>query len=377
MRIKKIQVSAIRLFLPKPMFTAYGSFSYQDLLLLRLVTTEGLVGFGEVPCGGTLNYGGFSVESVGWDVLNNYAKRIVGRDFENPLDNLALLERPISRSQEEREISSKAPLDLALFDLEGKFYSSPVYELLGKETRDQLQVGHIVASETSQEIITEIQEYFRKGSGNFKIKLSGHLSQDKSKIETIRSNFGDKLVLWVDANEQWSSEQTIEWYRSLGSAYIDYLEQPVPGWDVEGLAKVRKEINPTKIIADQSIFSLHDAVKVLQQKAADVLTLKVMRLGISKSMKIANLAASQGIDCKIGAGGEGAIGGAATIHMAKVLPNLADCNELSFPRYLNLAFSGLIPANENGTAWTVKKQSGLGVEPTNELQEKLIGNISE
>jgi len=359
------------------MFTAYGSFSHQDILLVRIFTRDSLTGIGEVPAGGTLNYGGFNPESVGADILNTYAKRIVGKEFERALDLIGLLDKPISRSQEEREISSRAPLDLALYDLQGKIESAPVSDILGRIIRGGLEVGYIASSETPEGLVEEVQENFKRGFKSFKIKLTGDRARDKLIVEMVRSNFGDKITVWADANEQWTPEEAIDWCRSLGSSSVDYMEQPVPGWDVEGLAKVRSETKPTKIIADQAVFSVYDAEKILRSRAADVLTLKAMRLGITNAVRVAKLAREHGIDCKVGAGGEGAVGGAAMIHHAMVVTNLADCNELSFPRYSNLPFDGLLPIDRNGAIWTVKRSPGLGVEPREELVERPIGAVSE
>ncbi len=371
MKIDRIQISSLTLQLGRPMSTAYGVFSSQDILLVRLYANNGLCGFGEVPVGGTMNYGGFSRESVATDIAG-HAKRFIDREFAKPLELLDALDRPISRSQEEREISSKAPLDMAIHDLQGKVDSKPLFELFGSARRNELEVGHILSAESPSDMAEEASNYFRGGCGSFKVKLSGNLAENRMRIECIRQTVGDRVVLWADANEQWSADETIRWCRSLGDNRIDYIEQPVPGWDLEGLAKVRTEIQPTKVIADQSAYSIHDAKKIVKMKAADIITIKTMRLGASKAARVAEICAENDVGCKIGAGGEGAIGAAVAIHVSRIAPTLADCNELSFPRYASVPFEGLGHGTRREWTWKVEPGPGLGVAPKSTCRDEPV-----
>ncbi len=373
MKIDRIEISKITLNLDKPVSTAYGSFSTQDLVIVKLRTSDGLWGYGEVPASGTLNYGGFSPESVASDIANSYANRLVGTEFDQPLDLLRFLERPVSRSQEEREISSRAPVDMAVFDIQGKLNSKPVSELLGKRCRDELEVGHILSAESPESMAEEAATASLRGCRSLKAKLSGEPSEDRKRVQTIRSSVGDQAILWVDPNEQWSVNECATWCKSLNEdCRVDYVEQPIPGWDFEGLAKLRKEIQPVRVIADQSVYSVHDAERIVALKAADVITIKTMRLGISKAAKVAEISAKAGLGCKIGAGGEGPVGGAAAICISQIATNLADCNELSFPRYRELPFEGLIQGSRGEWTWKVEEAPGLGVKPKRAFKETLL-----
>jgi L-alanine-DL-glutamate epimerase-like enolase superfamily enzyme len=75
---------------------------------------------------------------------------------------------------------------------------------------------------------------------------------------------------------------------------IEYVEQPVPADDIEGLAKVRSSV-PVPVAADEALSSLEDLERLMNAGAADIFILKAARLGGLKStLDLANLALKKG-----------------------------------------------------------------------------------
>ena len=109
---------------------------------------------------------------------------------------------------------------------------------------------------------------------------------------------------------------------------LQWIEQPLPDWDIEGLAMLA-QVLWTPIALDESIYTVHDVYRIAKAKAADVINIKVSKCGgITPSLKIANAAASMGIPCFLGGCIETGVGTAAALHFAACAPNLFPAVEL-------------------------------------------------
>ena len=97
---------------------------------------------------------------------------------------------------------------------------------------------------------------------------------------------------------------------------IELVEQPVLANDLEGLKYVTQNVN-TPILADESVFSPSDAVKIIQNRAADLINIKLMKTGgIHNALKICSVAEIYGVECMIGCMLESKLSVSAAVHLA-------------------------------------------------------------
>ncbi|MEM1554519.1 MAG: enolase C-terminal domain-like protein [Thermoproteota archaeon] len=111
---------------------------------------------------------------------------------------------------------------------------------------------------------------------------------------------------------------------------VSFVEQPVKAEDIEGLVMVRRSTG-IPVMADESIHSPSDVLKLAQKEAVDLINIKLMKSGgILKTRKISDVAESAGIKCMVGCMGESGVGIAAGTHLAAGLKNIAyadlDCD---------------------------------------------------
>ena len=109
----------------------------------------------------------------------------------------------------------------------------------------------------------------------------------------------------IDANQAWSVERSLEIIKALAPLNIALIEQPISGDDIEGL-KIITEQSPIPILADETVFSLDDAKRVISQKAAHLINIKLMKCGgISKAIEIIEYCQSKNMKCMMGSMLEG------------------------------------------------------------------------
>jgi L-alanine-DL-glutamate epimerase-like enolase superfamily enzyme len=81
---------------------------------------------------------------------------------------------------------------------------------------------------------------------------------------------------------------------------LELLEQPVKAADISGLKYVTDRVN-TPVMADESVFSPSQVMDLIQQRAADIINIKLMKTGgLSNAIRIADIAGIYGVPCMIG-----------------------------------------------------------------------------
>ena len=122
----------------------------------------------------------------------------------------------------------------------------------------------------------------------------------------------------IDANQAWSPKQAIKLLNQMQDKGLDieFVEQPVKAHDFEGLQYVTQR-SYVPVLADESVFSPEDALKIMQMSAADMVNIKLMKFsGLYNALKIASAAEVYGVECMIGCMLEAKISVNAAVHLA-------------------------------------------------------------
>ncbi len=133
---------------------------------------------------------------------------------------------------------------------------------------------------------------------------------------------GDSVGLRIDANQGWSREEAVYALDRMDDLDLQFVEQPLAAWDLEGLAIVRRA--GISVMADESVFTPQDALRVIRERAADYINIKFMKSGgLANACRIANLAQAGGVRCMIGGMIETNPSATAAVHFAMAKQNVA------------------------------------------------------
>jgi L-alanine-DL-glutamate epimerase-like enolase superfamily enzyme len=195
------------------------------------------------------------------------------------------------------------------------------------------------------------------------VVVGRNAEEDIERIRLIREAVGPDVCLMVDANGMWSPSTAIKILRKMQSYEVTYAEQPVPLDDIRGSAAVKKAVYPdTLIVADQGVHTPHDVQRIIDEEAADVICIKLVRTGLTKGKTMAVLANLAGIPISLGSHTESGVGSAACLQYAAAVKNLdTRLSELSLKRFENPLATGL-ESDEIGRVWRIPDRPGLGVE---------------
>jgi muconate cycloisomerase len=149
-----------------------------------------------------------------------------------------------------------------------------------------------------------------------KVKVGMAPETDIARVRAVREAIGPAVRLGVDANGGWPVDVAVETIRRMREYDIFFAEQPVAPRDLAGMAEVTRSLD-LPVIADESVFTLADALAVIRENAADVISVYVGKGGgIATARKIAAAAEAAGLTSTVGSNLEMGVASAAMIHLA-------------------------------------------------------------
>jgi L-Ala-D/L-Glu epimerase len=212
--------------------------------------------------------------------------------------------------------AARAALDIALHDVFTKFLGVPLVKFLGQKI-STMPTSNTIGIKNVEETLKEAGEYIRAGFKVLKVKLGRDLSEDIERLVKLRENFGNSVVIRIDANQGYTVDQTIEFYKKTTHLNIELIEQPLPAKAVKEMKALPDEIK-MKIAADESLISPKDALELVKPpRASAIFNIKLMKCGgVSQGLKIADIALQEGVDLFWGCNDESIVSITAALHAA-------------------------------------------------------------
>lgn len=311
MRITKIETIPVQVPI-RPEFRIRGSLGFHTespFLLLRVYTDDDLIGLGEVSC--TPVWSGEDQLTAAHIIAGFLEPAVIGEDPRDIERLTVKLRRAVAGNP-----FTKSGLEIALWDILGKSAGLPVYRLLGGKVRDTVPIKMSVSGAEPERAAQLAEWALEQGLTALKVKVGIEHGGDLVRVKAVRAAIGPTVRLGVDANGGWSPRVAIQTIRRMvDECGIYFAEQPVAPLDVQWMADVRRNI-PIPVMADESCYTLQDAMALARANAADVLSVYVGKGGIGPARKIAAVAEAAGLTCTVGSNLELGVASAAMAHLA-------------------------------------------------------------
>ncbi|MFT8895775.1 MAG: enolase C-terminal domain-like protein [Acetobacter sp.] len=290
-----------------------------NFVLVRIETEDGIIGYGEATplpdWGGDFSrHAGETIGTVITMVRDVLGPALIGHDVTAVTQAAAIMDRVAVGN-----VYAKCAVSIALYDAWGKSVGLPVYKLLGGAVRECVPVAHMVGLMPEREALEEAILAVEDGIRALQIKGGVDAERDIRLVTALRKQFGDGVALRLDANQGYGHvKKALSVVRRLVDAGVNLIEQPSEG--LRYMAEVTAA-SPVPIVADESCWDIHDAMDVIQARAADCISIYLAKAGgFGGACKVADLADASMISCDVNGSIESAIGTAANVHFALARP---------------------------------------------------------
>ena len=287
-----------------PFIIARGGSSDWKMVWIRITDRDGAAGWGEAA---PSRFYGETAETV-VAALDRLAPVLAEADAWS----LEAIEAELARTLR-FNAAARTGISAALHDLAGKRLGVPVWRMWGLDPaaapRSSYTIGIAGDEETLRARVAEAAEY-----PILKVKLGSE--RDAEIIRTVRLAAPDK-VLRVDANAAWTAKHALRMIELLLDYDVEFVEQPLPPHDLEGIRFVR-ERSPLPIIADESCLVAADIPKLAG--VVDGINIKLSKCGgLREALRMIATARAHGLLVMAGCMVETSLGITAAAHFSPLL----------------------------------------------------------
>jgi L-alanine-DL-glutamate epimerase-like enolase superfamily enzyme len=350
LRITGIETTAVRVPLREPLKWTGGIRESASGLIVEIRTDEGLVGLGEAP--------GPTLPAIQTIIDREYSQFLVGEDALR-IEWLVHRLEEYSRNWSGIAAYAIAGIEMALLDLKGKAFGISVAELLGGYCREAVPVIGYLFIDAPEANAAKAAEFVAAGHTELKLKVGRELGQDYDTLAAIRDRVGSDVKIRIDANMNWSVPAAVKWIRALEQFDLQYVEQPVPDFDLQGLAQVRRSVS-VPIAADEACTSVRSALELIKADACDVFVVYPSEAGgLTRACEIATLAAAAGKWSVIGSWAELGVATTANAHVVASSPHFPFASDTHYPLQLNDVLTRAVEIE--GGRIEVSHDPGLGI----------------
>ncbi len=259
---------------------------------------------------------GESIDTAKRNLLNDILPPMIGSSFSDLCELIEVLTSMLDGLDRNRQAAFCAA-ELAVLDLAGKTFGTSVGTVIGPIVHRKIRYSGVIA--TSDPVKARKHALLMRLFGFWEIKVKVQQSREANLqlLEIIRTVLGPKVSIRIDANCAWSGDEAIRQIEAMSKFKLAGVEQPVPADDYEGMRQVTAA-KLVPVVADESLCSLNDAEKLIEQKGCDIFNIRVSKCGgLINSLAIHRKAIDAGLACQLGAQvGETAVLSAAGRHIA-------------------------------------------------------------
>lgn len=286
---------------------ASGQHDRLESILFSIELKDGTKGYGEAAPATHIT--GETLEET-LKNLKDLRLWLKGSAVGDYLDISAQLHERLPHNQ-----SAVAAVEMAIMDALTRYLRMPLWRLWNSKPQ-RLRTDITVVIADLDETQARAKVFKAQGFRAFKIKIGRDMDMDFKRVEAVYRIFPRAQII-LDANQGYSARQTLQFLKRLSKAGIvpDLIEQPVARADWEGLKQVTRE-SKVCVCADESASSLADAMRIIKEKAAGAINVKLMKTGLVHALEISRLAHAAGVKLMMGGMMESNLAMTASAHVA-------------------------------------------------------------
>lgn len=323
MRIVKVEKVDLTIRTKRQIIGGPGIIPGVNVSLIKVHTNDGITGIGE----------GTAYNPIFHAAFDQYIKpNVIGKDPHDIELMLSELLSPKTGGLNNTLMVYHAfcGLEYALWDIMGQAAKQPICKLIGGMVRSEINFVAEIFYQPGLDVQDYVQEALTFVKKGFKIlKLKGGLGpkMDVAVVREVRKAVGDEIEIILDPNGAWSQATALRIIDKIAKYDIAWVENPLPFYDLEGTARLRKILNSNVPIAlcegTNRIGGIWEIIDIVRREAADIISIDTRRQGgIYMAKKAAAIAEAAGIPVTVHSGSGTGLHIAYFLHLLSTIPNL-------------------------------------------------------
>jgi D-galactarolactone cycloisomerase len=291
MKITDVRTHLLEAKLAQPFAYSRMWYARRMSLIVEIVTDDGLVGWGEC-------YGPARINAA---VVRELATFLIGQD---PIRSEYLWHELYARYRDHGQkgtiIQGISGIDIALWDLKGKYFAQPIHRLMGGPVRDKVKAyaTGLYRRDRPDHTVYLCEEALESRALGFqamKLKVGFGVDDDARAVQAVRKAIGPQIGLMIDANHAYDAVEAIRLGRRIEQCDIGWFEEPVPPEDLDGHLAVKAALS-IPIATGECEFTRIGFRGLLERRAADYIQPDLCAAGgLSECKKIADMALAYGV----------------------------------------------------------------------------------
>jgi mandelate racemase len=270
--VRSVRARPVDAPIERPIRTAVGTIPSAPLVLIEVLTEEGVTGSAYV-----FAYTPLAMAPLA-RLIEGLGEELSGKPIV-PFDRMREFNRRFRLLGWQGLVGmAVAGLDMAFWDALGKAAGWPVVRLLGGEPRPMMaydSYGVLDLKSDASVVARSVEAGFR----GIKIKLGdGDVEKDVATVAGVRKLIGAKVALMVDYNQSLNPTEACDRIARLAEYDLHWVEEPVAAEDLEGHARVRME-SPVRIQTGENWWFPRDMAKSIAAGASDFAMVDIMKIG--------------------------------------------------------------------------------------------------
>lgn len=375
MKITEIRSHVLQYDLDEELGYSQQYYLQRTAHIVEVRTDEGITGWGEC-------FGGGNVAIANKTIVEKVIQpMILGSD---PLDREVIWHTVYNllrdHGQKGMPIQSLSGVDIALWDIAGKKFNLPVYQLLGGAFRERIPVyGYGMMLQRNDELEKKFAEESlairEAGYTAMKMKIGIGPKKDIKLVAAVREAIGTDVDLMVDANHAYTAREAIPLGRELEQLGVAWFEEPVASEDHQGYRDLCEALD-MNIAGGEGEFTLWGFRDLIKNRCVDIVQPEVCGLGgITEYRKVLTMARAHFVPVVNHVWGS-AVAIGTNLHLLAAMPDLPGAADpvqpmLEYDTTPNRFREDLLQeplrigeqVKESGGTVSLPRGPGLGVDP--------------
>lgn len=356
MKITRLQAFKVRIPTNVKYAEAGGTYtSFVRSLVVKIETDAGFTGIGDVH-ESVPGYTAETLDTMYATVTHSYGPALIGAQLAPEMVHKTMRETRRGNG------FARCAVEMAVFDALARSRNISICAMLGGPVRRELQLVGGIGIDEVEVVVQRANAMVAAGYRTIKLKVGRpDIGKDMAMVKAVRAAVGDAIAIRVDANAGYAPTDAMVVARALGGLNIEHFEQPVAAENLPAMARLL-QLGAVSIMADESVHTAEDAMRVVRANAADGIKVKMSKVGgFIEARRIVDVAESAGLKLIIGNGICSSIEAASELQLACAYPHVYPVAEMVGPAKLAGDLATL-PFDLSGGKIVLAEGSGLGVD---------------